>query len=299
MTRVVRGHFDFNPFSSFSPKQHGDLQWLFRYVKHTQPQCLDMGFDGIPSYFSRPAWRVVCRSSRKDFLPLIRNTDLSFKDLVEYCERLVLFGFRSAPASQFLALLLDQMRLYFDRPCRIPEEQDYLIMRIAARESKVTQRDMVKIFNWAAETRTEVRSCHRWSGLRKRANQHFHQQRVRYALSRPQWEFNLTSALIDGYDFVALSTPADLWEEGEAMRSCVFKLRNFCDAPNPSRFFSIRYGSKRVATLELVLLPSVSQLSGTWMLQDLRRSFNRPPSPQLTSLALKFTAAYDPKNFNF
>lgn len=277
----------------FQTKQLSDLQWLLRYAKHSQCQCLDDGFNSIRFMFSRPAWRLLCRSSRRDFLPLLRNQDLLFDDLVEYCERLVIFGFQSAPAPKLLSFLLAQLRLYFDRPCRIPEEQDYLLMRIAAREPVVNLRDMAKIVNWVAETRPEVRTCHRWSGLRKRAQRHHQLQRARHWWGERQWAFHLPSAVIDDFEFVALRTPADLWEEGDAMGSCVFQLRSCCDATYPSRFFSIRKASKRVGTLELALLSTDDRKRASWLMQDLRRSYNRLPSAQLTALALKFTAAYD------
>lgn len=97
-----------------------------------------------------------------------------------------------------------------------------------------------------------------------------------------------------------LTNEIDLWDEGQAMSSCLYKLRYLCkEASVPSRFFSIRKNGRRYATLELVCdLPAKGmrgpdRLYGRWRLQDCRLSHNRIPSEALVKMLIDFGWQYN------
>ncbi|WP_229186725.1 hypothetical protein [Bradyrhizobium oropedii] len=71
---------------------------------------------------------------------------------------------------------------------------------------------------------------------------------------------------VDGYDFMPLTSTADISEEAEAMQNC---LRNYGPylAHNRSRLWSIRRCGQRVATLRVAArfddpLPAIAELNG-------------------------------------
>ena len=74
---------------------------------------------------------------------------------------------------------------------------------------------------------------------------------------------------------------ADLWVEGVAMSHCVYAIRRYCGHPGPSRFFSMRRGAHRVATVELQ--PKKGGIR--WFVRDVRLSFNRLPGPDVIGAA--------------
>ena len=112
-----------------------NLDWLIRYARHTSMDLPAQG-DPLPeirSMFTAGAWRLLCRSARKDFLPILRNRELNLHSLVHYCEQLVKRSFVAAPPAVLLHFFVNQRRLYFSLSCRIPEGDDYDLIRVAAR----------------------------------------------------------------------------------------------------------------------------------------------------------------------
>ena len=149
--------------------------------------------------------------------------------------------------------------------------------------------------------------------LRRADQWHLRQQvAVEHARSRATrvgapaaWEFACGRVAWQGYEIVPLVNSIDLWDEGQAMSSCLYKLRRLCQAASaPSRFFSVRRNGRRHATLELVEnmpdagLDTPAGTAGTekmgarWYLQDCRLSHNRLPPEALLELLTGFAMNY-------
>ena len=114
------------------------LHWLLRYARHgrvtSDPSALDA--HAIKRCFTPPAWRLVCRSSRKSFLPLLRNRHLAFDSLVHYARRLAESGFQVAPNPVFLEYFIQSSYYFFDRMPSVPDQPDEMaLLRLATRSS--------------------------------------------------------------------------------------------------------------------------------------------------------------------
>ena len=113
------------------------------------------------------------------------------------------------------------------------------------------------------------------------------------------WKFACGPVAWHGYEIIPLVNGIDLWDERQAMSSCLYKLRGLCQAASaPSRFFSVRRNGRRHATLELGRnlpnpgSPGLEKVGERWRLQDCRLSHNRLPPEDLVRLLTDFARHY-------
>ena len=298
------------------------LHWLLRYARHgrvtSDPGTLDA--HAIKRCFTPPAWRLVCRSSRKSFLPLLRNRHRTFDSLVHYARRLAESGFQVAPNPVFLEYFIQSSYYFFDRMPSVPDQPDEMaLLRLATRSSAggssvVSRAQLRRVDEWLNWGQGVLNIRMAWRAVLRRADQWHQRQRVavEYARGRAAsagapagWTFACGSVAWEGYEIVPLTNSIDLWDEGQAMSSCLYKLRGLCQAASaPSRFFSVRKNGRRHATLELVeTMPDagldtpagtagLEQLGACWRLQDCRLSHNRLPPEELITLLAGFVRHY-------
>ncbi len=277
------------------------LSWLVRYANH----C---GFlDGsqadptiaIKNAFSSAGWRILCRSTKVHFIPIIRNRDLSFDDLVKYCNRLAECSFVKAPAPELLEYFVRQRRTYFHLRCRIPQEDDYILMRIAQRQQTTSLPEVALVCNWVYQEGVELNSRQTWAALLSRAKSFREQERIKIASThQSRWDFFCDDHDWRGFRIEPIRDSAQLWIEGIALGNCLYKLRHECNSIRPSRFFCIRRAGKRVATLELSWVPpqksfiGMQRELGCWQVCDLRLSYNRLPDESLREAMFDFAKMY-------
>lgn len=283
-----------------SPLQN--LGWLIRYARHTG---MDLPVEGNPlpeirSMFTAGAWRLLCRSARKDYLPILRNRELNLHSLVHFCEQLVKRSFVVAPPAVLLHFFVNQRRLYLSLPCRIPEGDDYDLIRVAARSPVLKTSDIASVANWVNQAGVAISARNSWGVLVVRARR-FWQEQERGLMEEEQdsWYFFCRGLDWRGYRIEPIAQPFQLWLEGRSQGNCLYKLRFECEALKPSRFFSIRRAGRRVATLELSWRSpergdrGMNLILGSWELQDLRKSYNRLPGEGLLSCMQAFARQYD------
>lgn len=267
-----------------------DLNWLVRYARHCRFPLPERQLPDqvLRAAFGAPAWRIVCRSPKERFLPILRNQELSIHSLITYCQRLAKRSFAQAPQAVLLAYFVAQRRRFHDTPCRVPEAEDFDLIRVADREAHLSMSDIALVANWALQANFCVQTRHRWPAMVARARQYRQAERVRLAASNQSaWHFYCRALPWRGYWIEPLTNSAQLWAEGMALGHCVYRLRSLCACERPSRFFSIQAGIRRLATLELAWRPpergdrGMDRQWGQWQLQDLRLAYNRPPDLQL------------------
>jgi hypothetical protein len=294
-----------------APAASKDLRWLSRYARHVhlRPDISLPNADAIKSCFSAAAWRLLCRSERSSFIPILRNRNLRYDSLIHYTQTLVDHGFQVAPSPELLAYFIQASYYFFDRMPRVPDsEEDMSLLRLASRHGAASQGELQRIDEWLQSDGGAVSLRMTWSAVLRRANAwHQRQQlevsraRAEQLSSRPSdWHFACGSMPWRGYDITPLVNEVALWNEGEAMSSCLYKLRYDCKkASQPSRFFSVRKNGRRYATLELVRdLPDEGmrgpdRLYGRWRLQDCRLSHNRRPCEGLVKTLIDFGWHYN------
>ena len=297
------------------------LHWLLRYARHSRvtsdPVTLDA--HAIKRCFTPPAWRLVCRSSRGSFVPLLRNRHLTFDSLVHYARRLAESGFQVAPNPVFLEYFIQSSYYFFDRMPRVPDQPDEMaLLRLATRSSAgscaVSRAQLRRVDEWLNWGQGAVNTRMAWSAVLRRADQWHRRQQLAVEQARScsagaeaatSWTFACGPVAWQDYEIVPLVNSIDLWDDGQAMSSCLYKLRGLCQATSaPSRFFSVRRNGRRHATLELVENmpdPGLDTPAGTagpeklserWHLQDFRLSHNRLPPGGLITLLAGFARHY-------
>ena len=287
------------------------LDWLLRYARRCQ---VKLDFNEPPAraikrQFTPAAWRLLCRSSRDSFIPILRNRRLAFDSLVHYAQRLVEHGFQTAPDPKFLDYFIQSSYLFFDRMPGVPHEADEMtLMRLATRCGGVSRAQLRRVHEWLNWGQGSVTTRMAWRAVLRRADEwHRRQQAVveqaranhTSAQTLPGWNFACGPAAWEGYNIIPLVSDVDLWDEGQAMSNCLYKIRRFCNkSSEPSRFFSVRRNGLRCATLELVQgKPCESRhglglMDGLWQLQDCRLSHNRLPPEALLELLTGFARHY-------
>jgi hypothetical protein len=279
-----------------------DLRWLVRYARHCGFHALagDDLAQALRETFGAAAWRIICRSPKEAFIPILRNPELSIHSLITYCKRLAERSFVRAPKPILLAYFVRQRRLYFDRPCRIPEGDDYNLIRIASRHEQLRLRDIACVANWAHESCNCILLVHKWSTLVMRARRYNEQKVAELASVRHEpWHFFCRNTTWRGYQVEPITDPAGLWHEGQRHGNCLFKLRYDCTALKPSRFFRVGKRGRSIATLELAWRPpepgfrGMDLVWGRWEMQDLRLSFNRLPDEALVQSMRAFGEMYN------
>lgn len=111
-----------------------DLHWLSRYAHHVhfRPDIRLPYATAIKSCFSAAAWRLLCRSDRSSFIPILRNQQLSFDSLIHYTQTLVDNGFQVAPSPELLDYFIQASYYFFDRMPSAPASQDEMtLLRLA------------------------------------------------------------------------------------------------------------------------------------------------------------------------
>lgn len=151
---------------------------------------------------------------------------------------------------------------------------------------------------WTKLAGVDVTDAHQWASINRRATA-WHRSGQGNQRPRDPWHFFCHDVEWRGLQLVPLTSAIELWEEGDAMSHCVYDLRQLCDAPWPSRFFSLRRAGRRVATVELSLVPpeagmrGLNRIRGRWVLMDCRLSANRIPGRSLAIDMLEFGNQYD------
>lgn len=282
-----------------------DLRWVARYARHCGFEAAQHHADAALAQalrlaFGAPAWRILCRSPKACFLPILLNRELSIHSLIAYCRRLAEHSFVQAPQPVLLAYYVQQRRLYFNHPCRVPEDDDYQLIRIADRHPGVRMRDIERVSQWLHQSRVLISPKSRWIKLIERARLHHEQIRVLVASQKYRpWYFFCGPTDWRGYRILPLTDIASLWDEGYQLGTCLYKLRAECTQLQPSRFFSVQKAGKRVATLELTWrIPAedfqgMDRTLGRWEMQDLRLAFNRIPDDALLQSMQAFASMYN------
>ena len=289
-----------------------DMSWLLCYAR----RC-DVKLDpyqsqaaALKSCFSQAAWRLVCRSGKDCFIPILRNQRLSFESLLLYAETLVEHGFQVAPDPKLLDYLIQSSYYYFDRMPNVPSSKDEMtLLRLATRQGGVSRKDFQRVHKWVALGRGSVSTRMRWPAVLRRANDWHQRQQLVVSQAKASessheaetsWNFACTDLPWRGYAITPLTNNIDLWDEGQAMSSCLYRLRHLCDhAEALSRYFSVKKNGRRFATLELVReaprggMKGPDRIYGQWRLQDCRLSHNRLPPDELAKKLMDFGWHYN------
>ena len=278
------------------------MKWLARYAKHLgiTPLAGKTLEQTIRARFPLAAWRLVCRSRKEDFLPILRNRKLTLEDLVAYATRIQADGWKVAPPGIVLAYFLKQSHLYYDRDQEIPERQfDLDLIWVAGHAPRVTWAELARVGAWVGRETCCMNRKQQWSTVVESARRW--RQEAELMAGRfgdTAWYFYCGRLNWWGYEIIPLSTGVEVWREGVAMSTCVYRLRHECERNGGSRFFSIRRNGKRYATLELVFEPPkpTSQgpeaLYGQWRFQDCRLRFNQLPNEHLQAMCKVFANQY-------
>lgn len=286
------------------------LRWLVRYARHcgfTSVDELSMQ-KSLRSAFGSPAWRIVCKSQKSDFIPILSNRELSLDSLITYCQRLAERKFVQAPSPILLAYFTNQRRYFYDRACKVPVGEDYDVIRVADRHhqqgANITLRELACVVNWAHQSGTRIQIAHRWPTLLARARKYFELERVKVLSQQHEpWHFFCSDTRWRLWQVSPLTDASSLWLQGQLHGNCLYNLRRECTRPKPSRFFAIRIAGdppgKNIATLELVWKPPQDSFTGTdrlwgrWTVQDLRLSLNRLPDQALLNAMHAFAKMYN------
>ena len=268
------------------------MEWLLRYARY---RGLALQHPLGPAHalrtqFGVPAWRLLCRSGRDPFLPIISNRKFGFHDLEAYVAKLIDNGWQVAPAAHLIQHVVDQTYLYLDEPPDAPiKECDLTLLRIAERAGTVSRLQFAQVREWVVREKPPVDARRNWRRMVGEASAWRQEMTVRVrAESFTAWEFAIDKYDTSDFGFVALKTPADLWVEGVAMSHCLYAIRRCCGHPKPSRFFSMRRGERRVATVEL----RPHKVGAGWFVRDVRLSFNRLPGRDVIGAAELLARAY-------
>jgi len=268
------------------------VEWLLRYARN---RGLALQHPLGPAHalraqFSVPAWRLLCRSGRDPFLPITSNRRFDFVDLRAYVEKLIDRGWQVAPAAHLVQHVVDQTYLYLDEPPDAPiNDRDLTLVRIAERAGAVSRHQFAQVLEWVIREKPPVGERRSWHRMVGDAALWRQEMTVRLrSESFTAWEFAIDKYDTSDFGFVALKTPADLWVEGVAMSHCVYAIRRYCGHPKPSRFFSMRRGERRVATVEL----QPEKGGAGWFVRDVRLSFNRLPGRDVIGAAELLARAY-------
>lgn len=278
------------------------MKWLARYAAHCgiTPAAGKTFEQTVRARFPLAAWRLVCRSRREDFLPILRSRHFTLDDLVLYATRIQADGWKVAPPGIVLAYLLRESHLYFDQPSKIPSKsRDLDLLWVAGNASRVTWAELSLVGNWVGGRHGDFHRKQRWHTLVAKARRWKAEAQLTTGRQADSaWHFFCKSQSWWGYEIVPLSTGLEVWREGMAMSTCLYRLRWECQRTGGSRFFSIRRAGKRFATLELVFDPpngssrGQEALFGRWRSQDCRHRFNKLPDHHLQAMCERFAWQY-------
>ena len=270
------------------------MEWLLRYALHTGVPLADLKDPraALRRRFSTAAWRLMWRSGRDAFLPILRNARLGFDDLRDYVDQLVVMGFPVAPAPHLLQHLIDETYRYRDsQPDVRFARTELILIRLAQRSGRVSRREFNRVLQWVVRTRPRIHDRRAWRSLVREATAWQRQMEIELAhADDPPWVFETDAVDVGEFRFLALKTPRDLWGVERGLGPCLYALRHLCERSPPSRFFLIRCGGVDVGAAEL----QPGSGSGGWLLRDVRRSFNRLPGPAMLAAAQTLAQRYQP-----
>ena len=287
-----------------------NMRWLLRYAHHCRVQldARQPEANALRGQFTTAAWRLMCRSNRDCFLPILRNRKLGFKCLVRYAQALAQSGFQITPNHDLLAYLIQSSYYFFNQTPEAPSSKsEIVLLRLATRHGTVGRMDFMRVHAWQGHGRGAVTPHMTWASVLRRANAWHQRQRllvnhVKTGCSEylpAKWQFACGPANWQEYEIVPLVNEVAVWDEAQAMASCLYQLRHICNKnTSPSRFFSVRKDGRRHATLELVCNQQYPpkheprQRTLRWQLQDCRLSHNRLPSDALVQALTGFAAHY-------
>jgi hypothetical protein len=136
-----------------------DLHWLLRYALRCQVK-LDTHqheANALQNCFTKAAWRLVCRSNRDSFIPILRNRQLGFDSLVKYSQTLIENGFQIAPNPDLLNYLIQSSYYFFDRSPSVPvSKTEMILLRLATRHGDVSTKDFQRVDEWVTPSRGSV-----------------------------------------------------------------------------------------------------------------------------------------------
>ena len=288
-----------------------DTSWLLRYARHCRVE-LDASrpeANALKSCFTQAAWRLVCRSGRDSFIPILHNRGLTFDSLVHYTQTLVENGFQTAPGPEMLGYFIRASYVFFDRKPSVPDNlEEMTVLHLATRHGLVTSEQLRRVHEWIGLDGFSLNKRMTWTSVLRRANTS-HQRRLLSVMcdkanissgEKNSWYFATGRLNWRSYEILPLANAAALWDEGQAMSSCLYNLRRLCNKTGkPSRFFSVTKNGRRHATLELVREPAhesmrgPDRIYGRWQLQDCRLSCNRLPSAKLIEALTDFSWHYN------
>lgn len=279
-----------------------EMNWLARYAIYCgiTPLPGKTLAQTIRARFPLAAWRLVCRSRREDFLHILRHRHFTLDDLVTYAARIHADGWKVAPPGVVLAYLIRQSHLYFDKPPAMPSHQaDLDFLWVAGHAPRVTWAEMALVGTWMNRTRSHLHRTQQWSKLVASARRWRTESELTAArFGDTAWYFYCHRLSWWDHEIVPLDTGVEVWREGVAMSTCLYRLRQECQRNGGSRFFSIRRNGRRFATLELVFEPptrssrGLEALYGRWRFQDCRLRFNKLPDGHLQSMCRLFATQY-------
>lgn len=288
-----------------------DINWLLRYVHHCQFK-LDTSkpeANALKDCFTQAAWRLVCRSGRDSFIPILRNRSLTFGSLVQYTQTLVENGFQTAPSPAMLGYFIRASYVFFDRTPSVPDNLEKMtILHLATRHGLVTREQLRRVHEWAGLDGNSLTKRMTWTSVLRRANTSYQRQLLSVINDKADinsdeknsWYFSCSRLDWRSYEILPLADEIALWDEGQAMSSCLYRLRRLCyKTSEPSRFFSVTKNGRRFATLELVRkhaherMHGPDRIYGRWQLQDCRLSCNRLPSENLIKAVTDFSWHYN------
>lgn len=281
-----------------------DLSWLLSYTEQCGVALCEPNepMQSLRLKFTKAAWRMLCRSEEDDFIPILANQQLSFKDLGAYCQALGDFGWTQAPSRILLDFVITESYRFYDRRPNVPNtEEKFIFMRLAQQNQGVTTNELALVRNWQTQMHVNLKPQMKWSRLVARAKLWRQRELVRLTQPKEQaWHFYCRPTQWRGYEIVPLDTPLGLFDEAIDMGSCLYTLRYLCCRDSQaSRFFSLRRHGERVATFELTLdsprpwFKGWDLICGRWRLQDSRLSFNRLPPKELIDDLLAFSVLYN------
>jgi hypothetical protein len=288
-----------------------NMRWLLRYARHcgVQLDAQQPEANALRSQFTKTAWRLLCRSGRDHFLPILRNRELGFDSLVRYAQALAENGFQVAPSHELLAHLIQSSYYFFDRMPEVPDSGiEIILLRLATRHGTVGRTDFMRVHDWQGHGGGTVTLHMTWASVQRRVTEWHERQRLLVNRAKAgcgtyaptNWQFFCGSVDWQGYEIVPLVNEVDLWDEAQGMANCLYQLRRLCnEVTAPSRFFSIRKNGRRHATLELVCNRQNGHKRGPnantvrWRLQDCRLSHNRLPSDALVQTLIGFATHYN------
>lgn len=150
-----------------------NMRWLLRYAHHCRVQ-LDLRqpeANAIRGQFTKAAWRLLCRSNRDCFLPILRNRKLNFDSLVCYALALVQNGFQEAPSQELLAHLIQSSYYFFDQKPGVPTSSNEItLLRLAKRHGTVGRMDFMRVHDWQSFAGGTVTPHMTWASVLRRAD---------------------------------------------------------------------------------------------------------------------------------